>query len=166
MSYILIGGAGFVGSRLREVLPDSIVYDVTSSGNNYCDITNVETFSFPLGCDDTVVLLAAEHRDDVSPRSRYYTTNVGGTQSVLDYMDRNGCTKMIFISSVAVYGLDLNNPSEQSKLNPFNDYGRSKKEAEACIKDWFDKSPGGKCVSIIGRRLYLVRVIGVMFLIW
>ena len=38
----------------------------------------------------TIVLLAAEHRDDVIPTSLYYNVNVEGTQNVLDVMDKKG----------------------------------------------------------------------------
>ncbi|MCV5366595.1 NAD-dependent epimerase/dehydratase family protein, partial [Escherichia coli] len=54
---------------------------------------------------DTVVLLAAEHRDDVSPTSLYYDVNVQGTRNVLAAMEKNGVKNIIFTSSVAVYGL-------------------------------------------------------------
>ncbi len=37
---------------------------------------------------DTVVLLAAEHRDDVSPTSLYYDVNVQGTRNVLAAMEK------------------------------------------------------------------------------
>ena len=40
---------------------------------------------------------------------------------------------MIFTSSVAVYGLNAGNPSEESPTAPFNDYGKSKLEAETIL---------------------------------
>ena len=90
---------------------------------------------------DRVILLAAEHRDDISPISKYYETNVQGTQNVLDEMDRVGCKHLIFTSSVAVYGLNKVNPDENHPVDPFNHYGKSKWHAEELIKKWFDKNP-------------------------
>ena len=46
-----------------------------------------------------VVLLAAEHRDDVSPVSLYYDINVGGMRNVLEAMETNGVKRIVFTSS-------------------------------------------------------------------
>ena len=68
-------------------------------------------------------MLAAEHRDDVSPTSLYYDVNVAGTKNVLNIMCEAGVKHLIFTSSVAIYGLDKNNPNEKHKEDPFNHYG-------------------------------------------
>jgi GlcNAc-P-P-Und epimerase len=148
-SNILIGGAGFVGSRLTSTLRNSIVLDVKLVGDNFIDITNKKTFNDKIDVHSKIVLLAAEHRDDVSPASKYYETNVQGTQNVLDHMDRVGCKHLIFTSSVAVYGLNKVNPDESHPVDPFNHYGKSKWEAEKVIKSWYDKDPQGKSITII-----------------
>jgi nucleoside-diphosphate-sugar epimerase len=97
----------------------------------------------------SVILLAAEHRDDVSPTSLYYDVNVQGTKNVLDKMDEYGIKNLIFTSSVAIYGLDKENPNENHPEDPFNHYGKSKWEAEQVIKEWYDKDPKGKSITII-----------------
>jgi nucleoside-diphosphate-sugar epimerase len=93
--------------------------------------------------------LAAEHRDDISPTSLYYDVNVQGTKNVLDKMDEYGIKNLIFTSSVAIYGLDKENPNENHPEDPFNHYGKSKWEAEQVIKEWYDKDPKGKSITII-----------------
>ena len=146
---VLIGGAGFVGATLQKVLENCMVIDKRLTGDNYVDITIRESLNGCLKTSHSVVLLAAEHRDDVSPVSRYYDTNVQGTQNVLDEMDRVGCKHLIFTSSVAVYGLNKDNPEESHPVDPFNHYGKSKWKAEKTIKAWYDKDPDGKSVTII-----------------
>jgi GlcNAc-P-P-Und epimerase len=147
---LLIGGAGFVGSRLKTVLIDSVILDkALTSGEGYVDITKRDTLISTITESDSVILLAAEHRDDVTPVSKYYETNVQGTQNVLDEMDRVGCKRLIFTSSVAVYGLNKVNPNENFPVDPFNHYGKSKWQAEQVIKAWYDKDPKGKSVTII-----------------
>ena len=147
---IIIGGSGFVGSRLKLVLFDSVILDkALKRGEGYVDITKRDTLKSIVADSDSIVLLAAEHRDDVSPVSKYFDTNVRGTHNVLDEMDRVGCKHLIFTSSVAVYGLNKDNPDENHPVDPFNHYGKSKWEAEKVIKAWYDKEPEGKSVTII-----------------
>ena len=148
--YWIIGGAGFLGSRLVENLKHYKVLDKVLRGDEgFADITRQETLKNRIETGDSIVLLAAEHRDDITPASRYYETNVQGTQNVLDEMDIIGCKHLIFTSSVAVYGLNKINPDENHSIDPFNHYGKSKWDAEKVIKAWYDKDPKGKSVTII-----------------
>ena len=94
-------------------------------------------------------MLAAEHRDDVSPISLYYDVNVRGTKNVLDAMDKANVKNIIFTSSVAVYGLNKISPNENHSIDPFNHYGKSKWQAEIIIKNWYEKDPIGKSVTIL-----------------
>jgi len=87
------------------------------------------------------VLLAAQHRDDVSPVSLYYDTNVGGMEVTLKAMEKAGCKRIIFFSSVAVYGLNKQNPDENHPADPFNHYGKSKWQAEQVLQEWHKTHP-------------------------
>ena len=147
--YKVIGGAGFVGSRLKSELSNYIVLDKRLNAKRYVDITIPSTLKSKFTEKDAIILLAAEHRDDIYPTSKYYETNTKGTQNVLDEMDQVGCKHLIFTSSVAVYGLNKINPDEEHPVDPFNHYGKSKWEAEKLIKAWYDKDPEGKSVTII-----------------
>jgi GlcNAc-P-P-Und epimerase len=149
MNNIIIGGAGFVGTRLKQELNNFKILDKRLNSDQFADITKPETLASKLLGKDSIILLAAEHRDDVSPISLYYDTNVQGTQNVLSEMDRVGCKHLIFTSSVAVYGLNKVNPDEKHPVDPFNHYGISKRDAENAIKAWYDKDPDGKSVTII-----------------
>ena len=97
----------------------------------------------------TVVLLAAEHRDDVAPTSLYYDVNVQGTKNVLAAMDKAGVKNIIFTSSVAVYGLNKKNPNEEHAADPFNHYGKSKWQAEEVLREWYRKDAETKSLTII-----------------
>src|SRR5690606_5590778 len=101
------------------------------------DVLNVETIERLLDGIDLVILLAAEHRDDVSPTSLYYDVNVQGMRNVLRAMETNNVKRLIFTSSVAIYGLDKNNPDESFPADPFNHYGISKWQAEQVLQDWY-----------------------------
>ena len=152
---LVIGGSGFVGSRLISELDNikcenldknkSPFYSkITTIGN----ITNIKEIKISKSISH-VVLLAAEHRDDVSPISLYYDVNVEGTKNVLRAMDVAGVKNLIFTSSVAIYGLNKNNPNEYHKPDPFNHYGKSKLQAELVIKEWYENDSTNKSVTII-----------------
>ena len=156
MKTLIIGGSGFVGSMLLSKLnlnefknldknpspffeKATIIHDIRDFSNLYSYFKGIRQ----------VVLLAAEHRDDVSPTSLYYDVNVGGTKNVLKAMDLAGVKKLIFTSSVAIYGLNKTNPDENHIQDPFNHYGKSKWKAELVIKEWYNNDQEGKAITII-----------------
>ncbi len=153
--YLIVGGSGFVGTFLiKELLeynisnfdknPSPFYNNITTIG----DVRNKNELVFDPNIK-SVVLLAAEHRDDISPVSLYYDVNVQGTKNILDAMDKSGIKSLIFTSSVAIYGLNKLNPDESMIADPFNHYGKSKWKAEQEIKKWYDNDPKGKTVTII-----------------
>lgn len=54
---------------------------------------------------------------------------------------KSGVRKIIFTSSVAVYGFTQHDTDESGEFRPFNEYGRTKLEAEAVYQEWVRKSP-------------------------
>ena len=153
MKVALIGASGFVGTRLIDLLksdvdkyemknidlqPSHFFNEITTIG----DVTNQEQMNKELAGVDIVVLLAAQHRDDVSPTSLYYDVNVGGMENTLKAMEVNGIRRLVFFSSVAVYGLNKPNPAEDySPKEPFNHYGKSKWKAEQVAEKWYSEHP-------------------------
>lgn len=153
MKITLIGGSGFVGTRLLDILkkdsshtyqlrnvdlqPSLFHPEVTEIG----DVREQECMDDKLKDTDCVVLLAAQHRDDVSPVSLYYDTNVGGMEKTLRAMEKNGVKRILFYSSVAVYGLNKKNPNEEHPADPFNHYGKSKWQAEQVLQRWYKSHP-------------------------
>lgn len=153
---LLIGGAGFVGTRLFDVLKDKpcrIVDKVIShfypESTIQGDVRIQQDMNDVMKGVDTVVLLAAEHKDDVTPTSLYYDVNVQGARNVLAAMDKAGVRKILFFSSVAVYGLNKLNPNENHQADPFNHYGKSKWEAEQVLRAWYEKDPVMRSLTII-----------------
>lgn len=151
----IIGGSGFVGSFLIKELynysvknldknPSPFFNEITTIG----DIRYLNQINIPEGTT-SLILLAAEHRDDVSPASLYYDVNVEGTKNVLRAMDNAGVKNIVFTSSVAIYGLNKKNPNEDHPEDPFNHYGKSKWQAEMAIKEWYENDPNNKTVTII-----------------
>lgn len=151
MKIAIIGGSGFVGTRLIDLLRKSPGYEISNidkaSSAKFPTITRIgNVLNLPrltelLQGVDIVVLLAAEHRDDVTPISKYYDTNVAGMENTLEAMEINGIKRIVFTSSVAVYGLNKVNPNEASAVEPFNHYGESKLMAEMVLEKWYEQHP-------------------------
>jgi nucleoside-diphosphate-sugar epimerase len=152
---LVIGGSGFVGSKLIKELDPTNCLNIDKNPSPFFNsITTIGDIRHKNDIDlnknlKAAVLLAAEHRDDVSPTSLYYDVNVTGTKNVLEKMDEVGVKHLVFTSSVAIYGLNKQNPNEGHPQDPFNHYGKSKWQAEQVIKEWFDNDPKGKSVTII-----------------
>jgi len=88
---------------------------------------------------DVVVNLAAVHLDDVRDKSEYQRTNVDGAENVARVCSEKSINKIVFTSTVAVYGFAEPGTDENGKINPFNEYGRTKFEAEEKLRSWQEK---------------------------
>ncbi len=151
MNITIIGGSGFVGTHLIQLLKGKDCYSLLNldkrSSESFLRISRIanvldtKALTTSLVDADVVVLLAAEHRDDVRPVSLYYDVNVRGMKNTLDAMQANGVKRIIFTSSVAVYGLNKANPTEDFPADPFNHYGKSKWKAEEVLLDWHRQHP-------------------------
>ncbi|MBK1875675.1 NAD-dependent epimerase/dehydratase family protein [Pelagicoccus mobilis] len=158
MQISLIGGSGFIGSRLAKAIhakANTIKILDTRQSLNYpnswqpCDVRDFEELSANIDRESTIVNLAAEHRDDVTPRSLYDEVNVDGARNICEVARRKDCKKIIFTSSVAVYGFAPKGTDENGAINPFNDYGRTKWEAEKLFREWQEEAPNKRTLVII-----------------
>jgi nucleoside-diphosphate-sugar epimerase len=145
MCITIIGGSGFVGTRLAEQLiavgHTVIIVDKEDSKRYphlrlYADVREPYALEKSLVGSDVVVNLAAEHRDDVTPKSLYDEVNVKGAENVCKACTKLGIKKIIFTSSVAVYGFAPVGTNETGTINFFNDYGRTKWLAEEKYRAW------------------------------
>ncbi len=152
MNITLIGGSGFVGTRLLGLLGEQpekyTLRNIDKRQSHFfphvtqlADVRDAEALREKIAGSDVVVLLAAEHRDDVSPVSLYYDVNVGGMKNVLEAMLATGVRRLVFTSSVAIYGLNKENPDETHPADPFNHYGKSKWQAEEVLQQWHAEHP-------------------------
>jgi len=154
---LVIGGSGFVGTRLLGELKDGFEVANLDAQRSEAhreltvvgDVRDRASLDQPLEGADAVVLLAAEHRDDVSPLSLYRDVNVDGMRNVLAAMDAQGVRRLVFTSTVAVYGLNKPRaPKEDDPLDPFNAYSESKLEAEREAEAWARKGEGREALIL------------------
>ena len=96
---------------------------------------------------DVVVNLAAVHRDDVRDLSEYHHTNVDGAANISTVCREKNIKKIVFTSTVAVYGFADEGADENAPINPFNEYGKTKYAAENVFREW--QSEDGNNLIII-----------------
>jgi nucleoside-diphosphate-sugar epimerase len=153
----IVGGSGFIGTNLCSSLHSSKtpfhILDKVSSPlfDEYATLLNIcekEKISQNLR-GDAIIHLAAEHRDNVKPTSLYNDVNVEGTKNICRAATLCGINRIIFTSSVAVYGAVDAATGEDGKISPFNEYGRTKLEAEQVLKEWVMEDAEKRSVTVV-----------------
>jgi GlcNAc-P-P-Und epimerase len=154
---VLLGGSGFIGTRLAPLLtqdyPDVRIGDALPSKAflhlwTNCDVRQSESLSPVLAGASAIINLAAEHRDDVRPVTRYFETNVRGARNVCDAAEAASIQRIVFASSAAVYGFHAGPVDENGPFMPFNAYGKTKLEAESIYREWAAKDPSRMLVIV------------------
>lgn len=164
----LIGGGGYIGSRLTIELIrreyQVIVYDNFSTGNIHSlntimdnknlkiikgDIRSHQIRELINDCEfaiyqDGQTVLSLSIGDPYNDAN----INVFGVLNMLEACRIKDIKKVVFASSAAVYGDTLNLPiKEENQLNPLTPYGLSKKIAEEYMR-MYSKLYGLKCVAL------------------
>ncbi|MBN2354044.1 MAG: NAD(P)-dependent oxidoreductase [Spirochaetales bacterium] len=156
MVIAVIGGSGFIGSRLVPHLLKNnrvVIIDIRESAAHpelwtYGDVRDPASMAELLRGCDCIVNLAAEHKDNISPVTRYYDVNVRGAENVCAAAEKAGVRRIVFTSSVAVYGAARRGIDESGPLRPVNHYGRSKMMAEDVYRRWQAGAPDKSLVIV------------------
>jgi nucleoside-diphosphate-sugar epimerase len=157
MKVFITGGSGFLGKEfikiLKEINIPYINFDLRpSEGDIYHvqgDIRKVDDIRKSIEDCNSIVHLAAEHRDDVSPLSLYDEVNIHGTKNICQVASEKKIKMIVFTSSVAVYGFAKTQCDENGKIDYFNDYGRTKYAAEQVLNSWVNEKKDDRSLTII-----------------
>jgi dTDP-glucose 4,6-dehydratase len=159
---LVTGGAGFISSGIVRHLLEATPYEVVSldaltyAGNleNIADVMSHPRLSFVhgdirdaalmqelVGGVDVIVNAAAESHVEKSIEhgaSEFVTTNVEGTQILLDAIRKTPVERFILISSSEVYGTAEYAPmDEHHPLNPRSPYAATKAGADRLAYSYF-----------------------------
>ena len=153
LSVLVVGGSGFIGSYLvRRCLGAGYSVRIIDKKMRpeFANITTEVDITAPdfldLKCDaDILINLAASHADN-NTNEEYELNNVFGATCVVEFCLRNSIRKLVFTSSVAVYGKDRD--SNHWLVRPENPYGESKLRAEVIYSEWASLGDGNS-LSII-----------------
>ena len=158
MKINIIGGSGFIGTRLATIfnkknvafsIVDKVIGASFPALTHNVDIRSLEDLRASIDLNAVVINLAAEHRDDVSPPSLYDEVNIEGARNICEIANKMAVNRIIFTSSVAVYGFAPLGTNESGVIAPFNDYGRTKWEAEQVYKQWQAEDPQNRTLVIV-----------------
>jgi GlcNAc-P-P-Und epimerase len=145
MKICVVGGSGFIGTHfVRQLLAsrhDITILDKVQSAAfpDLCtlgDVRDLEALQAAFCGRDLIVNLAAEHHDNVRPESLYFDVNAGGARNICEAARANRVERIIFTSTVAIYGLTSPGANEDTAAEPFNAYGESKWQAEGIFRSW------------------------------
>ena len=138
MKILVIGNTGFIGQFLTKKLLNKghkvIGFDINPASEaqkNLCEciIGNILSQDDVLRTTngvDMIIMLAAKHHDFGVTRAEFFRVNEMGTKILLDCASKSQIKKMIFYSTVAVYGTQKEPTTEDTLPAPDNDYGESK----------------------------------------
>ena len=155
-SAIIFGGSGFIGTHLTEELESQgftvIIADLVPPTRKKltflpCDVRNKVDLKLD-SRPEIVFNLAAVHRTPGHAPSEYYETNVNGAKNITRWATDNAIKRIIFTSSISVYGPNENLLDENAIPAPTSDYGKSKLMAEEIHCQWQNDDPQNRSVVI------------------
>jgi UDP-glucose 4-epimerase len=154
MSWIVTGGAGYIGAHVVRALADAgltpVVLDDLSSGIASFVPEGVPFVQGSILDRDLVERALRDHRADgvihvagfkyagvsVQRPLHTYAQNVEGTRVILEAMDAAGVSNIVFSSSAAVFGTpDVALVVEETAKKPASPYGESKLIGEWMLRD-------------------------------
>lgn len=171
-SYLVTGGAGFIGSHLVDYLIktghkvtvlDSLLTgkleNINKSANFiHGSITDVSILESAFEGVDFCYHLAAipSVQDSINNWSKCHETNLGGSINVFEIASRKDIS-VVYASSAAVYGSPIDTPiKEDSVINPLAPYGFDKYSNEVHAKLFGNlrglKSTGLRFFNVYGPR--------------
>ncbi|MFF9126505.1 UDP-glucose 4-epimerase GalE [Streptomyces sp. NPDC014889] len=154
MKVLVAGGAGYIGSTVASACLDAgitpVILDSLVRGRR--EFTQGRTFYEGDIADGALVdRIFSEHPDisavvhcaalivvpeSVADPIGYYEANVAKSLAFVSHLHRNGCDRVIFSSSAAVYQSEDGSPvDEDSPLAPQSPYARTKAVCEEMFSD-------------------------------
>ncbi len=157
-SAIVFGGAGFIGTRLLNLLRDRGTERLVSAdfkpprGERAAGVEYIPVdVRRPIGIDedfDVIYNFAAIHTTPGHEPHEYYEANIGGALNVTNFARAHDIKTIVFTSSISVYGPSEEQMDETSVPMPTSDYGKSKYFAEQIHRTWLREDANRKLIVV------------------
>jgi UDP-glucose 4-epimerase len=164
--YLVTGAAGFIGAAIAKKL--------LSNGNRVVTIDNLSTgnkLAIPEGCEfiygdcqdpsvyekisqeryDAVLHIAGQSSGEISFDDPSYDlqTNAEATLHILKFCLRNGCSRVVYASTVSVYGIKPDKAvNELESLKPESFYGVGKLASEHYLRIYQNYNVNSTCMRL------------------
>lgn len=155
MKFLILGGAGYIGSHMVRLITErgheSVTFDNLSTGHanavtagelvvgDILDANALDELFTNHGPFDAVMHFCAKSLvgESVEEPAIYYQNNIIGTITLLDAMRRHRHDRLVFSSTAAVYGVPDRIPIDEThRCEPINPYGVSKLTVERMLRDY------------------------------
>lgn len=157
---IVFGGTGFFGTHLARVLVERadvdrvVLADMRPPRESHpkVDFQTVdvrEPIELEVSGEVEIYNFAAVHTTPGHEDWEYYWTNVRGATEVCRFARRVGARRLVFTSTMGIYGPQESQVDDRTIPAPTTAYGKSKLLAEKIHEDWQKEQPD--------RRLIVVR---------
>lgn len=135
MKILVTGSNGLIGKEVARNLKERNIEVVEYTRQNGKDILQpTELKKAMKGCA-AVIHLAAEINENAG-KETLWKTNVQGTKNVMDAAAENKISRVVFTSSVGVYGNQPGIKNEETPLEAETEYEKTKIEAEKIIEGY------------------------------
>jgi len=166
MKILITGSNGFVGSRLMYYLEEkgfdvwgidnSIKCNISSHPKTKSgDIRNIEDFEQFAEIDfDLIIHCAASKHDFGISDEEYFSNNEFGTKVLMKYASQRNIKKIIYYSTVSVYGHQDKICDENSEYLSNTVYGDSKFAGEKVIWNWLEEDKKREAITLRPSVIY------------
>ena len=137
--FVILGHTGFVGLRLKEYLeakhPQAKVTGISSKDIDLTNKENSRQLSNYLDMN-TCVIMCSGVKSNYGNNLDTYIKNVQMVENVCRVLAEHPVKRLMFFSSIAVYGVDKHNLNitENTMVVPDTHYGLSKYDSERLLK--------------------------------
>ncbi len=134
MKVLVTGANGYVGSSIIKLYKDKYNFQKFSLLSKKLEDINFLDINTVIHC------AALVHQKTEQAYKKYNEINVEYPVKLAKLAKTNGVKQFIFISTIAIYGEDLEKLDENSNCNPITSYGKSKLEAEKQLLELNDET--------------------------
>lgn len=165
MKILITGSNGFVGSSLMPYLEnlgytvdgidrdDKPLYNIHKN-TVIADIIDIHSIEKLNNTYDLIIHCAAAKSDFGISDKDYFRDNEKVTEVLVDYAEKLNIKKIIYYSTVSVYGHQSKPCGEEGEIQSNTVYGDSKLAGEVVIENWLNKEESRQAVFLRPSVIY------------